>query len=69
MPKATLSFSLPDEREEFETAINAGKYHSALWDLREAFRQKAKYSEDDKTTWDEAYQFFWDTLKETGVEL
>jgi hypothetical protein len=68
MPKATLEFSLPEERVEFERAIKAQSYATALWDLREAFRAKAKYAEAD-TTWTEAYKLFWDILKEHDIEL
>ncbi len=42
---ATLSFNLDEEREEFETTMNAQRYASALDSIKEAFRQKVKYTE------------------------
>lgn len=42
--KATLSFNLPEERDEFETAVNAGKYKSALWEISQrVFRPARKH--------------------------
>lgn len=42
--KATLSFNLPEERDEFETAVNAGKYRSALWEvMQRIFRPARKH--------------------------
>lgn len=46
--KATLKFSLPEEREEFKLAINAGVYYSALHDLDTWLRGLEKHT--DKTT-------------------
>lgn len=69
MPKATLEFTLPEEDAEFQMALKAGSYLSALEDLAEAFRQKKKYSEVQETTWEEAHTLFWDTMREAGVEL
>ena len=42
--KATLSFNLPEERDEFETAVNAGKYKAALWEISQrVFRPARKH--------------------------
>lgn len=42
--KATLSFNLPEERDEFETAVNAGKYRSALFEIAQrVFRPARKH--------------------------
>ena len=42
--RATLSFNLPEEQEEFNTAVNAGKYKVALWDIgQEVFRPARKH--------------------------
>lgn len=43
--KATLVFSLPKEKAEFDTAMNAGKYKCVLSEFNEAIRQRWKYSE------------------------
>lgn len=42
--KGTLTFNLPEEREEFELAVNAGKYSSLLWEVeQEVFRPARKH--------------------------
>ncbi len=69
MPKATLTFQLPDEREDFDLACKAGALHSALWDLSQELRSRDKYSEDPATTWAEVRQLFWDVLRDAGVDL
>ncbi len=68
MPKATLSFSLPEEQEEFKWANNGLAYLTALQDIAQTFRDKAKYSEGT-IEWEDAKQLFWDTLNAAGVEI
>jgi hypothetical protein len=46
MPKATLTFDLPEEQSEFDLANNAGKYYSVLWDLDQYLRNFVKYPSD-----------------------
>lgn len=44
MAKGTLSFNLPEEREEFELAQKAGSYSCVLWALdQEFYRANIKY--------------------------
>jgi hypothetical protein len=38
--KATLEFNLPEEKYEFDMAINAGSYHSVLFELQYNFKKK-----------------------------
>jgi hypothetical protein len=44
MPKILLEFS-EDEVEEAQTAIHAGSYKAALWDLDQWLRRMLKYEE------------------------
>jgi hypothetical protein len=49
MPKATLSFNLPEEREEFKMATKAGDMSGALWDIaQEVFRPARKHGYPDQ---------------------
>ena len=49
--KATLTFQLPDEKQEFNSATNGEKYASALWDIKQYIRGVLKYgTEDDLET-------------------
>lgn len=44
MPKCTLTFQLPEEREEFELATRAGALQNVLWELDQKFyRSNIKY--------------------------
>jgi hypothetical protein len=43
MPRATLTFKLPDEQPEFETACQASAAKSLLWDLDQHCRSILKY--------------------------
>lgn len=46
--KATLSFNLPEEQEEFQAAIDAGKYRAALWEVSQrVFRPARKHGYAD----------------------
>ncbi len=41
--KAVLEFNLDEEKESFEMAVNAGKYYSALIEIRDYLRKLDKY--------------------------
>lgn len=46
--KVSLSFNLPEEREEHNLAMNGGKYHYVIWELlQEHLRRKLKYESDN----------------------
>lgn len=54
--KATLTFNLPDESQEFRTAIDGWKWKSALNELSEELRSKAKWDNNMSEEQREAYQ-------------
>lgn len=43
--KGTLTFNLPEERQEFQTAVHAGDIALALWEIENAMRSRLKYSD------------------------
>jgi hypothetical protein len=45
--KGILEFDLRDDQKEFETAINADKYKSIIWELDQYLRQQIKYNADN----------------------
>lgn len=45
--EATLKFNLPEETEEFETAVNANNYKNALSELNQYLRNETKWSSDE----------------------
>jgi len=44
--KATLEFTLPEEAQEFRTAINGWKFKSVLNEINEDLRSKIKWQDD-----------------------
>lgn len=49
MPKAILEFSLPEETEEFETAVKAGSLSAALFEVgQRVFRPARKHGYPDQ---------------------
>jgi len=63
MPKATLTFDLPEEQSEFDIANNAGKYYSILWDLDQYLRNFIKYPSDHEDP------IFTDTMARVREDL
>ena len=45
MPKITMEFSLPEEREEFQAAEDGARLAMALDDFKEYLRKRLKYEE------------------------
>lgn len=45
MPKVTLEFALPEEKEEFATCNNASEYRAALYEFANYLRNQLKYSD------------------------
>jgi hypothetical protein len=44
--KATLEFNLPEEAQEFRTAINGWKFKSVLNEINDDLRSKIKWQDD-----------------------
>ena len=43
MPKATLTFKLPEEQCEYTNCVNAEKMYRTLWELDNECRNKLKW--------------------------
>ena len=43
--KATITFTLPEEEEEYRNAIEGAKMRAMLWDVDQFLRAKMKYEE------------------------
>ena len=71
MPTATLTFQLPEESEEHQLALNAGKMDSVLREFDEHLRSLVKYdhkgvdSQTVSTLRDELHTF----LDDKGLRL
>lgn len=64
--KAKLEFTLPEEREEFETAVNAGKHRSLLDDVIQLLRNEVKYGNGNRTI-DDIYKEVCTLYSEAGL--
>jgi hypothetical protein len=65
MPKAKLEFSLPEEQEEFSTAVRSSNMRSALWEISQrVFRPARKHGYPD-----ESIQELLNKLGEDGEDL
>ena len=74
MPKATIEFNLPEEQSEFDTANNASKYYSVLWDLDQYLRNFVKYPSDREDpiltdTMAKVRDELWRLMKEHNLDL
>ncbi len=69
MPKHTIEFNLPEEREELEMTMNAGKYYSCLSQLNSLLRKNYKYSDKQFVTWEEIGDIFHEILEGQEVNL
>lgn len=68
--KATLSFSLPEEAEEHQIALNGHKYLAVLQDIDRALRDLIKHGDDPEATragW--ARDLLHRTLEENDVRI
>lgn len=72
MPKVTLEFVLPEEKEEFEITTKAGAMNLALWDFAQYLRTQVKYvdhSESDDAVYESIREKFYEILNSHNVEL
>lgn len=72
--EAILKFSLPEDQYEYDTANNASKYRSVLWDLDQYLRDKVKYPAEDYDsveidTYDKVRTELWNLLNEHNIDL
>ena len=74
MPKATLSFTLPEEQEEFRMAQQGGDYYCVLSSLLEEMRRICKYGCDERheeyiKALEDMRKFAYDELRDGNLEI
>lgn len=76
MPTATLTFSLPEEQEEYEDLMKAvderNRYRSAISGVFKHVRDRAKYhelSEGELTAYEQVKEWFHEAVRDYDVEL
>jgi hypothetical protein len=72
--KATIEFNLPEEKYDFDLAMDASKWRNLVSDMDNYLRSEWKYS-DEKYTWEQLEvlqgirQKFLELLSEEGLKL
>jgi hypothetical protein len=69
---ATLTFSLPEEQEEFDRAVQGGNWRMVVEDLDAHLRSRLRHedlSEDVHAALDRARTHLYELLEERGLSL
>ncbi len=67
--KVKFEFSLPEEREEYEIQLNAGKLYSAVWDYAEWLRGICKHGNPDEYNAQKCREKLYELLNERNVSI
>lgn len=71
MPKATLTFNLPEENAEYRQAVYGGEWKSVVYEVDMLMRNALKHGHQYKTA-DEALQavrdHLWNECKEYNLD-
>jgi hypothetical protein len=67
--KAKLIFKLPEESEEYELHMSAGKLHSACWDFAQWLRGVCKHDDPKKYDAEACRAKFYEFLQENDYVL
>jgi hypothetical protein len=66
--KAILEFSLPEEADEHLTAVKAGDWQMALWDVDQRLREIVKHGDDKQADWaQEIRDYLYEQLNDRGL--
>ena len=68
MPKAILTFTLPEEQHEFDLANNACKLSSIIYEFTNHCRNKTKYGDGKDVSWETVREDWWNLLKEENYD-
>jgi hypothetical protein len=60
--KAVLEFDLPEDQDDFKSAINGNNYKSAIWNFDQLLRSEMKYKELSDETY-KAYKYCREELR------
>ena len=66
--KGILEFDLRDDQKEFETAINADRYKSLIWELDQYLRSEIKYNSNLSADTCNAFELIRDKIREELIE-
>lgn len=70
MGKIIWEFRFPQDRCEFENALNGGRFASTIWNLYNDLRGKLKYGQKDSYSWqdiaEEALRYLREDVEKIG---
>lgn len=72
MANGSLSFTLPEERQEFEDACKAGDFRSVLGHFDDELRSHLRYNSHpdwDSTTVEEVRKILYDLIADYGIQI
>ena len=71
MPKATITFNLPEENERFKDAVDASDLKSILRKIDQYLRNNSKYTdiEHDSDLYQEVRDHLHELLMDYGITL
>lgn len=70
--KATLTFNLPEEQDEHQQALNAGKVLGAIQEFDNFLRAKLKYeelTEADQITYSYVREKLYNCFSDSGIKI
>lgn len=72
MPKLKLTFRLPEEAIEAQTALDGEKWKGVVWDLNEEIRTKLKHGEltgAESDVYEKIRNSIFEKLQENGLSF
>ena len=70
--KATLQYDLPEDQEELKDALNAHRYTTALWNIKQEVRRIWKYEELPEEAYavvDKIYEYICHEISESDLDM
>lgn len=65
---AILKYNLPEETEEFETAVNGSKYKSVIWELDQYLRSEIKHNDKLSSDTCNAFELVRDIIRRELID-
>jgi hypothetical protein len=71
--KALLEFNLPDDKHEFDFAVNGKKWYFVMWKLDQHLRSHLKYndklSEEQYKVYEQVRDHLWSLMSESNLSF
>jgi hypothetical protein len=67
--KVNVIFKLPEEQDEYQTAMDGGKYKAALQELDNFLRGKIKYTDEETIKLEDIRAKLHELVNEAGASI